>query len=255
VWATTDTFAVGDDLVRIRTNTPEAGAAVRRLLGDRLVDDVEGDFLYAVRLEPPVRGEQPLHVLYENGCVVRRSRDPERILAMLLAHVTGRETVGTRGPLQLAGVAVVGPRGAALLPLSYESSIAPLERRLAAAGLRLVDSPILLFDAVNGDLLVPEVPAIDPSLLAGVDVYRRPEPGAAVPGRHRVRGWLLEDLRGADDVRRPALQLVLNAEAITVERARRLVERIQSRAVLVPAWQPRPDDLVAALVRLADGKR
>jgi hypothetical protein len=255
VWASTDTYLVGDDLVRIRASSIEAAAAIRIVLGHRLVDDVDGDFLYSVRLEPPVRGEQPLHVLYEMCNLVRRSRDPMRILRMLLAHVEGRERIGRRGPLQVAGIAVVGDRGAAALPLSYETSVGFRERRLAAAGLRLVDTPFLEFDAVTAELLVPGPAAIDATVLDGIDLYRGTDPGPAPPGRHALRGWLLEARRGAADLSRIGLDLALNREATTDDRARRVITKIQDRAALLSPWHPEPDDLVRAIVRLAEGRR
>lgn len=256
MWAASDTFSIDAGRIRIRSNTPETAAVVRAVLGDRLVDDdLEGDFAYSVRLEAPVRGTQPLHVLFEDCRVVRRTRDPVRLLAALVAHVQGRDELTAPGPVRVAGCAVVGRRGVALLPMQLEPDLSRIERRLNAAGMQNVDVPYLTFDALTGELLVPEPPAIDPAVLDGLDVYRGTEPGPAPAGRHRVSGWLLDDLRGADDIRRPALKLVLNHEAITRERARRVIGKIQDNATLIARWYPWPEDLVSAVVRLAEGRR
>jgi hypothetical protein len=259
VWEASDTFSVRGGHVRIRSNTPEVAAIVRSLLADRLVDDeIGGAFAYSVRIEPEstVRGAaQAMHVLYEDCSVVRRSRSPERVLQNLVAHVEGRDSLGEPGPLRLAGCAVVGVRGCAVLPLALEADLVRVERRLNAAGLQVVDAPYLTFDSRTGELLVPAPVAIDPALLHGLDVYAAPEPGAAPAGRHRVAGWMLDELRGADDRRRPALALVLNQDALTPERARRLVAKIQDGATLVARWYPWPTDLVPPIVRLAEGRR
>jgi len=196
-----------------------------------------------------------MHVLYEDCTIVRRSRDPLRVLRNLVAHVEGRDSADAGGPLRLAGCAVVGVRGCAVLPLALETDVVRIERRLNHAGLQVVDAPYLTLDARTGELVVPPPAAIDPALLDGLDLYSAPEPGAAPAGRHRVTGWMLDELRGADDRRRPALALVLNQDALTPARARRLVAKIQDGATLVARWYPWPDDLVPPIVRLAEGRR
>jgi hypothetical protein len=260
VWAASDTFQIEQGRIRVRSNTPETAAAVRAVIGlDRLVDDdPDGAFAYSIRLEPPAAGRgasQSLHVLYEDCAVVRRTRDPLRLLRVLAAHVRGRDDVSAPGPLRMIGCAVVGVRGVALLPIALEPELTAIERRLNAAGLQLVDQPYLTFDPISAELLVPEPPEVDPSMLDGVELYRGREPGPAPAGRHRVSGWLLDELRGAEDRRAPALQLVLDAGAMTPDRTRRLIAKIQDSATLIARWYPWPDDLVSAVVRLAEGRR
>jgi hypothetical protein len=263
VWATSDTFSVrGGGHVRIRSNTPEVGALVRALLAERVVeDDASLPYAYSVRLEPVASSRgvaQQLHVLYEDCTVVRSSRDPKRVLSNLVAHVSGRDAVDDGAPpvsMRLAGCAVVGVRGVAVVPLALEPELGRIERRLNDAGLRLVDAPFLTFDPVTAELLVPALPAIDASALDGLDVYVGREPGAAPPGRHRVTGWMLDDLRGAADRRTPAMKLVLNVEELTPDRALRLVSKIQDGATLVARWHPWPADLLTPLIRLAEGRR
>lgn len=256
MWGASDTFTVNGGAVRIRSNTAELGAVVRTLLADRIEDDdPDGPFAYSIRLEPPQRGTQPLHVLYEDCRVVVRSRDPLRVLRTLRTHVQGRDDIGIKGRMQLSGCAVVGERGVALLPVDLEPDLSRNERRLNAAGLQNVDMPFLAFDQLTAELIVPEPIELDESLLDGLDLYRGTEPGPAAPGRYRVNGWMLEGLRGADDRRRPALELVLNQETLTRERCRRLVAKIQDSSTLVARWYPWPEDLVPAVVRLAEGRR
>jgi hypothetical protein len=260
VWAASDTFQLAQGRIRIRSNTPETAAAVRAVIGaDRVVDDdPEGDFAYSIRLEPVARARgasQSLHVLYEDCAVVRRSRDPLRVLRLLGAHVRGRESIGGPELLRVAGCAVVGVRGVALLPVALEPDLTAIERRLNAAGLQLVDQPFLTFDPITAELVVGEPVDVDPGVLDDSDVYRGREAGPAPAGRHRVTGWLLDDLRGADDRRAPALKLALNADALGPDRTRRIVAKIQDSATLIARWYPWPDDLVSAVVRLAEGRR
>jgi hypothetical protein len=260
VWAASDTFQLEQGRIRIRSNSESTAAAVRVVLGaDRLVDDdVTGEFAYSVRLEPPVEGRgasQALHVLYEDCAVVRRSRDPLRILRLLAAHVRSRDELTTGGPMRVAGCVAVGARGVALLPVGLESDLTAIERRLNAAGLRLVDAPYATFDPITAELVVDRPPEVDESVLDGATVYRAPEPGPAPTGRHRLTGWLLDELRGAEDRRAPAMKLVLNADAIGPDRARRLIAKLQDSATLIARWYPWPEDLVSAVVRLAEGRR
>jgi hypothetical protein len=256
VWAASDSYRVDAGVLRIRTNTLEAARAVRAVLGDILLDEEPaGGFAYSVRLEPPVRGTQPLHVLYEDCRVVRRSRDPRRILSLLVAHVRGRNELGAPGPMRVAGAAVVGARGVALLPTDLETDLTAIERRLNAAGLQNVDMPFLLFDPVSAELVVPPVPDIEDGVLDGLDLYRGVEPGPAAPGRHRVNGWLMDGLRGAGDLAAATFPLVLNGAALGEARVRQTITRIQDTALVVPTWHPWPTDLVSAIVRLAEGRR
>jgi hypothetical protein len=70
-----------------------------------------------------------------------------------------------------------------------------------------------------------------------------------------VTGWLLDELRGAEDRRAPAMKLALNADALGPDRTRRIIAKIQDSATLIARWHPWPEDLVSAVVRLAEGRR
>jgi hypothetical protein len=49
--------------------------------------------------------------------------------------------------------------------------------------------------------------------------------------------------------------MVLNQDALTRERCRRLVGKIQDGSELLARWYPWPEDIVPAVIRLAEGRR
>ena len=169
-------------MVRIRANTAAVGAAVATLLGDALVgDDVDLPYAYSIRLEPPARRVQPLHVLYDDCRAVTRSRDPERVLADLVSRLHRAVTAA----------AVASKDAAVLLPADLQPALSAAERRLNRAGLAVVDGGFTI-DGGTGELVVPAPPLIDESLLAGLDVHRGDERGPASPGRYRVVGTIAD---------------------------------------------------------------
>lgn len=255
MWASSDTFSVGDGFVRARYGSADAAVIVRAALASRLVDDRdELPVTYAIRLEPPTVGVQPLHVLYEDSRVVRRSRDPVRVVRALVDDVNARDEAPDDGMLHVAGCAAVGPRGAVVLPLSIEPDIAQVERRLNRAGLAIVEMPFLTFDTITGELVVSAPTAIDTSIIDRTDLYKRRDPADPPVGRHRVSGWLVDGRVGGEP-REPILQLVLNQGAVPRERAWQLAGRMIEAALVLSRWHPWPDDLVSACVRLAEGRR
>ena len=259
MWAGTLTTIRADGRTfRIGYNTPEAGEALARLLGPSLAEDAPAAaVLYSLELHPPATGRpQPLHALLADGCTFVRARDPMRVLRALAAHLALCDEIPGGRFLRIEGVAVTGERGTAVLPIDLRRSLAPLERRLGVTGLRLVDTPYVLVDPTTGDLVVPPAPEVAPSVLGDVELYRGEDaPGAAPPGRHRIQGWLLDELRGAPDRVRVALPLALNGGILGADKTRRVITKVQSRAALVSRWYPWPDDLVSAVVRLAEGRR
>lgn len=210
-------------------------AAVERALPNRLAahDRRRAATTVSVRIEPPVeRGPQPMHLVYVNGCLHLRTRDDERALRTVQAIVSAPSMRDVTDQLVLDGVGVVGADGAAVLPSGIRSHVAAVERRLNQRGLRVLDEPYVLVEPTTG-ALVPD----------------------ASGTTRRIRGWLLEDLAGANDpLRQPGVDLVVNLDALRTWRARAILTRVESGARLQRVWDPWPDDLPAAIATLATGR-
>lgn len=256
MWAASDTYNVGGRRVRVRAGSLEAATAVRRtLVPHPAVDDRHAPYDLSVRLEPPALGRnEHFHLLYAGGCLAARSRDPMRILRVLRAHAEAGLAEEDERHLHIRGIALAGTRGAALLPVDLRVEILALERRLAAAGLRVIDAPHATFDLHSGELLVLERPDVPGDVVRDLTLNVGDDDGPAPPGRHQLRGWMVDGLRGIDDRTRHATRQVLNTGAIGWDRAEHVVDRLRLRAQVIDRWYPWPDDLASALIRIAEGR-
>lgn len=253
MWAASARYDTAAGVVRVQSNDA-ASPVVTQLLGPGLpVSDRRAPTrLLSVRLEPvATTGPQPLHLLYDDGCLQLRSHDHRRVLDSLADAVRGEPAEQDLTRLRLRGCALVDDGGALLLPAELRPHVALHERRLNRAGLGVVDGHDVGIDAESGHLVVPPMERT-PTAASGL--YAGREAGAAAPGRARVRVWMLDDLPTANDPRRqPGVELVRNLDALRPWRARAILTRLELGARLVRTWDPWPDDIVAALIELAGG--
>lgn len=196
MWAGTSTFRVGAFHVGVRCSTPAMHELVRCALAAHLNDEVEAPANYSVLLGSgegggPTKG---FHFLYANATPVVRSRDPERLVRGLLAHLSGFQPDAT-GDLHLVGRALVRDGRALVAPGVIGSWLKLVERRLNVRGFEVVDTPWVRFDSRRGAVVVPE-PAlqVEWSALDGLDRVAmrggRAERWVAF-GHYPVNGWAL----------------------------------------------------------------
>lgn len=190
---------MGDRLLGVRTDTYDLDTRLQAALAEHLHHGPPGYNNYSVRLSDPSEGTTtPLRKLYRAATMQLASRSRRRILQALLRHLSAwalAAEADQAGPVEIGAVAAVGHGRAILLPHSQSSHAPGLERRLARAGLSLVDAPVAHLDATTGELVVGE-PAltIDWAPLEGLlEGDRRPssEGHPVEPGRYPVACWAL----------------------------------------------------------------
>ena len=186
-----------------------------------------------------------------------RTRDLRRLVDGLLAYLSAAvERPGDT--LRVDVLALVKDGAAILAPSAIRSSLASIERRLNAKGLRVVDRPWACVDATAGELVVAE-PELSVDPLALDELGRVGRDGAVMPGRYPVVGWafgvgqeeqgpisraLALTLAGSRLVDRATLQ-----PQVALDRLASLVSRLRPVAI----WGETPQELVGPLAALASG--
>jgi Coenzyme PQQ synthesis protein D (PqqD) len=172
VWAARSVFAVGRRAVAVGTEEARIDAGVRAVVeahalpaGVELPEDVPP--FYGLSFAAPVAdtGTQPLHRLQRGATVAVASRNPERVIRALLAHLASHGDLEALGLVALPARAVVGAAGACVLPRPRNR--VHFERRARALSLTPVDGPVAFVDVATSELVVgaPGV-AIDESALS-----------------------------------------------------------------------------------------
>lgn len=122
---------------------------LRRLLADHVEDSVPAEHVnYSVRVEqaPTAGGTgvgQPLHAVYEGGCVLARDRDVGPVITTLLRHLDQHAVERPPHPV-VAAVALRRDDGSlVLVSTAVRRWVAKRRRWLAAKGLELLPTPVL----------------------------------------------------------------------------------------------------------------
>ena len=131
------------------------------------------------------------HLLHRGSALVVRTRDPQRLLTGLIAHVDSHgHDYGDL--LRVQGMALVGEQGALVVPAILREYIANFERRLNVRGVRIVDHPWAVVDWRTRELVVPEptLPVDEGAIaeyLAAAPAGR--DDPSVPPGRTPLIGW------------------------------------------------------------------
>ena len=234
-------------------------AVLRRALADHLVDP-DGDPAspnFSLHVAEDDGARKDFHLLYRGVTPVVRTRDLRRLVDGLLGYLSAAVERPDDDTLRLDVLALVKDGAAVLAPASIRSSLATIERRLNAKGLRVVDRPWACVDVTSGELVVS-----DPHLTVDRPVLDELAPagarhGAVPPGRYRLVGWGF----GAGEEERGPISRAL---ALTLAGARLLdrdlldsqaildhLARVLRRVRAVALWGNKPEDLVDPLSALA----
>ena len=234
------------------------------MLAAHLVEGLEAPANYSVLLagDDPDSKDRAFHFVYRGFSPAVRTRDPRRLIAALLARLSGHLDTDRGDHLRLDSLALVSGDVAVLIPGEVRHVMPTIERRLNTRGLRVVDHAWTGLDPDTGEVVVSE-PSLDIDVAAladftrAVPLPRRPDP-AVTPGRYRLAGWAfgLGHAHSGPITRPQAVALacpqVLNARALGAQRALdglvRAIRSIEPMAV----WADTPADLVEPLAALAD---
>ncbi|MBW3578454.1 MAG: hypothetical protein KY462_12075 [Actinobacteria bacterium] len=209
----------GDYNVGLRAGSATAETFLRRLLGAHLVDDDDAPANYSLHLDdaPTTRSGRALHLLFTGGSLTVRTASPQRAVHALIARLSDHVRGSDGAALRLKTGAVVGPAGAAIVPRRFARELVAHERRLADAGLRLVDTGVEL-DPDTGELVVPE-PALTVEWSA-LELLPPGPDGASVPaGRYPVVVWTTEQERTRGQLLAQAAGLARDLDAVGPQRA------------------------------------
>lgn len=181
---------VGGVRVGVRANTVEETERLARALRHLRVTDPDVPPNLSVRVGD---GRRTLHVLWWGTCFAARTGDPQRLVRAIALHA------GTHGPpaagtSRVEACAVVGPRGAVVLPASARTLAYGLERHLWPRGAVVLDAPWIEVDERGSGLQVADPEELlaggDRSAVDCIPTGRR-EPMMA-PGHYPIRGWFVD---------------------------------------------------------------
>lgn len=218
VWVGSITVRAGDFHVGIRTDDPSVLASLRAAYSEAIVDDeaVQADYAVSTSGGPVGATARLLPYVAHGRCPLLRSRQSRRLLRRLdleLGSLSREMGTSVQGTLGLYGMsAVVGVKGAALVPTHVVERSTATERRLREAGVGIVEDAALRLDPLRQEIVVL------PGLLE--EIPPAWDDGLAVPpGRHPVAGvfWSAQEI-ATDE--RAAIALV------------RLLGRVDDRAEL-----------------------
>lgn len=140
---------VGDYIVGVRANDERLAKALRAALRDLLIHGADPFANLSLWLahEPDVP-----HVLYWRGREVLRTEDASRLQRVALSLLDCLLPVPAALPLWAR--AIVGARGAVLVPMEHAAVVDAAQKRVAAAGWQLMDEAQPLVDPTSRNLLL-----------------------------------------------------------------------------------------------------
>ena len=251
-WAAMAPLQVGNEIFGLRTNDLGAHQLLVEAFDGHVVDDPLAQGYYSVQVFAEPTDQTPLRLWQGNtsACATRSTAVLwERAHAAVSQHLRPEP-----GLLRLLMVAVIGPRGASLVP-SYAAERLYEERdRLAEAGIFVADGPVEI-DPETGELHVRAGVDVDAdaarafaSLLPGRGLVAGAEPGVAKvvalpasssePGDHLARLHAVASL---------VIRDVADANALGADALLGAFEALAS----YPHAEP-PDDLVDCIPWLID---
>jgi hypothetical protein len=200
------------------------------------------------------------NLLYRASDPLVRTRAPGRVLRTLLQHLSDFATTDSATMRLAATGFVVGGR-VVVAPGGIGSEMANIESRLNAAGVQVIDAPVLHLDPASGELVVPE-PAltIDHDALADYEranpaPRREPEPVRA--GRYPVAVWAFTVAPEHDTSLRPAqavaaaAQQVVNADEFGAQQVLDVMAATIDKTPIAGMWWGDPAELANQLLALA----
>jgi hypothetical protein len=263
-WRASSTFQVGEWALGVRSSTIEIDAAFRRIIAAHLVD-VDAPANFSALLadhrdgDPGPRG---FSFLYRASDPLVRTRTPRRLVRALINHLSDFAEPATAFPKVAATAFVVDGR-AIFAPERVRIELAQIETRLNAAGMTVVDAPVLHVDPVARELVVPEPTlAVDTVALADFDlrhgaVAREPDPVA--PGRYPIAAWSFHtDAEqsgpiGAASAVAAAAHAVVNPDAFGAQRVLDDLAALFTETPAVGIWWTDAGELVRQLLEAAGG--
>lgn len=187
----------------MRADDEATDALLRRLLADHVEPSIAAEHVnYSIRIEHPPRSGDggvgtPLHSSYDGGCLLARDRDPGPVIGALLRHLDRHGAREQTFPV-VAAVALRRRDGSLVLVSAIVRRWAAKRRRwLAAKGLELLPTPIVLLAEEPGEVIVPGVSLrVDLGCLADLGVDRRELEDLEESWRAPVTAWVLASVEG-----------------------------------------------------------
>ena len=172
----------------MRSSSAALDAGLRRALRAHVVEGGEAPPNYSVRV-----ADEPgaFHFLFWGGRTVLRTLDPQRLLAALLAHLSGHLDVPP-GRLRANAIAAVNGETALVLPAWLRQELAHLEPLLVRRGFTVADGPWVDIDLATAELVVidPALSVDRPALEAvAADLIRKRREQVVRPGRYPIAAW------------------------------------------------------------------
>ena len=188
----------------MRANDSSTDELLRHALARHVVSEPDAPHpSYSIRIEKsaPEATAQPLHTLYEGGCLIARSRRPEVVLGALVRHLSVHALVA-QGATPVRCVVFARADGRAILASAVlRTQAARSANRLASQGLEVVATPAVLLDADGCHAIVPG--AVDH---VTTDTLAETTQGDAFPlakelaeRRFSVDAWIMASARGDFD--------------------------------------------------------
>ncbi len=157
-WAPTRAYRIGPHLMGIRANTGDIDELLRAALADHVVEDVKPPYAnYSIRIERPAERtvSQQLHLLYEGGCLIARSRHALDVIGALLHHLGARAPQPVPGPRVWCTPLRRRDGSAVLASVVIRRQAARHSSRLRSRGLELLHAPAVRFDPGTSEAVVP----------------------------------------------------------------------------------------------------
>jgi hypothetical protein len=186
----------------VRSDTVELDAALREVLRAHLVDGLEAQPHYSVRIGGATGARdgaagRGLHILYRSSLRVVRARHPLRVLDALTSYLSSHLELQRPDPtvLRVRALPVLSGDDVVLTSWFAQHELASLEPRFNQRGFRVADLPFATVDPVTAEVVVsPPLLTIDQEARrAFADRFpptgpQRVEPVG--PGRYHLRGWI-----------------------------------------------------------------
>ncbi len=263
-WVAASTYEVGPWALGVRSSSAEMDDAIRRVLRAHLIDvEAPANFSALMADGSGVDGPvQAFNFLYRSSDSLVRTRAPGRVMRALLNYLADfAEPASSMLRLSATGF-VVGDR-AIIAPDTIRFEMAGIESRVNAAGLQVIDAPVLHLDPESGCVVVPE-PALTVDAEALAEFERRHpaagrEPGAVPAGRYPIAAWAFTTGAGGTDSLGRAQAVaaaagqVVSADAFGAQQILDVMAGVVARTPVFPIAWADPAELARALVGVANG--
>jgi len=262
-WAASTAFRVGEWALGVRSSSIDTDAVLRRVLAAHVVDiEAPANFSALMAGDSDPDGQvRAFNLLYRASDPLVRTRAPGRVLRTLLQHLSDFETTDAT-TLRVAATGFVVNGRVVVAPDGIAAEMANIETRLNAAGVQVIDAPLLYLDPASGEVVIPE-PALTVDHDALADYERahpapRREPEPVPTGRYPIAVWAFTVGPDQDTALRPAqavagaAQQVVNADGFGAQRVLDVMAGVIATTPVAGMWWNDPADLANQLLWLAD---